>query len=67
MNEATLARIFDPFFTTHSQATGLGLSTVIGIVRSHGGGIGIASKPDFGTTIEIFLPLAEGNLEELPE
>jgi signal transduction histidine kinase len=67
MNEATLARIFDPFFTTHAQATGLGLSTVIGIVRSHGGGISISSKPDIGTTIEVFLPLAEGSIEKLPE
>ena len=67
MSEATLARIFDPFFTTHSQATGLGLSTVIGIVRSHNGGICVSSKPGIGTTFEIFLPLAQGNLEELPE
>jgi signal transduction histidine kinase len=67
MHEATLARIFDPFFTTHTQATGLGLSAVIGIVRSHGGGIGISSTPDIGTTIEVFLPLAEDNIEELPE
>jgi signal transduction histidine kinase len=67
MNEATLARIFDPFFTTHVQATGLGLSTVIGIVRSHGGGISISSKPGIGTTIEVFLPLAEGNIEEAPK
>jgi signal transduction histidine kinase len=67
MHEATLARIFDPFFTTHSQATGLGLSTVIGIVRSHGGGISISSKPDIGTTVEVFLPLAEGDLEEPAE
>ena len=67
MHEATLARIFDPFFTTHTQATGLGLSAVIGIVRSHGGGIGISSKPDIGTTIEIFMPIAEGNIEELAE
>lgn len=61
MNEATLARVFDPFFTTQAQATGLGLSTVIGIVRSHGGGICVSSKPDVGTTFEVFLPLAEGN------
>ena len=67
MHEATLARIFDPFFTTHSQATGLGLSTVIGIVRSHGGGVNISSRPDTGTTVEVFLPLAEGDLEELAE
>ncbi len=67
MNEATLARIFDPFFTTHKQATGLGLSTVTGIVRSHGGGISISSKPLIGTTVEVFLPLAEGSIEELPK
>ena len=57
MNEATLARIFDPFFTTHIQATGLGLSTVVGIVRSHGGGLSVFSKPDVGTAIEVYLPL----------
>jgi signal transduction histidine kinase len=67
MNEATLARIFDPFFTTHAQAAGLGLSAVIGIVRSHRGGISVSSRPDIGTTIEVFLPLAEGNIEELSE
>jgi signal transduction histidine kinase len=67
MHEATVARIFDPFFTTHSQSSGLGLSTVIGIVRSHGGGISVSSKPDFGTSIEVYLPLAEGITEELPE
>jgi signal transduction histidine kinase len=67
MHEATLTRIFDPFFTTHTQATGLGLSTVIGIVRSHGGGISVSSKPGVGTTIEVFLPLAEGITEVLPD
>ena len=67
MHEATLARIFDPFFTTHTQATGLGLSTVVGIVRSHGGGLSVSSKPDVGTSIEVYLPLAEGNTQELPD
>jgi len=67
MHEATLAGIFDPFFTTHSHATGLGLSNVIGTVRSHGGGISIASKPDIGTTFEVFLPLAEGITEKMPD
>ena len=65
MHEATLARIFDPFFTTHTQATGLGLSAVVGIVRSHEGGITVSSKPDVGTSIEAYLPLAEGITEEL--
>jgi signal transduction histidine kinase len=66
MNEATLARIFDPFFTTHTQATGLGLSAVVGIVRSHEGGISVSSKPDVGTSIEVCLPLAERIKEGLP-
>ncbi len=67
MHEATLARIFDPFFTTHTQATGLGLSAVVGIIRSHGGGISVSSKPEVGTSIGVYLPLAEGITEELPE
>ena len=64
MHQATLARIFDPFFTTHTQATGLGLSVVTGLVRCHAGGIGVYSKPDIGTSIEVYLPLAEGALEK---
>ena len=67
MNQATLARVFDPFFTTQKQAAGLGLSTATGIVRSHGGGICVTSKPDIGTTFEIFLPLAEGIAEQPTE
>ena len=67
MHEATLARIFDPFFTTHTQATGLGLSIVTGLVRCHEGGISVYSKPDVGTAIEIYLPLAESALERQPE
>ena len=67
MHEGTLARIFDPFFTTHTQATGLGLSAVVGIVRSHRGGISVSSKPEVGTSIEVYLPLAEDDLEDLRE
>jgi signal transduction histidine kinase len=64
MHQATLARIFDPFFTTHTQATGLGLSVVTGLVRCHAGGISVYSKPDVGTSIEIYLPLVEGEIEK---
>jgi len=64
MHQATLARIFDPFFTTHTQATGLGLSVVTGLVRCHAGSISVYSKPDVGTSIEIYLPLVEGALEK---
>ena len=61
MDSQTLGRIFEPFFSTRAPGagSGLGLSVVHSIVRSHRGGISVESQPGSGSTFTIFLPSAE--------
>lgn len=69
MNQDVIERIFEPYFTTKKpgEGTGMGLSVVHGIIKSHGGEIDVVSEPDKGTSFTIYLPLTKYSAAAMAE
>jgi CheY-like chemotaxis protein len=68
MDEQTLDRVFEPFYTTKSpgKGTGLGLATVHGIVKQHGGAIEMKSALGRGTRVRLLFPATDGAAHRSP-
>ena len=67
MSQDVVERIFEPYYTTKVQGSGLGLSTVYGIVKQHEGVVAVSSEKSKGTVFTIYFPAYEGRAEEEPQ
>ncbi len=63
MSEEQQRQVFDPFYTSKELGNGMGLAIVHGIMMAHDGAINLQSAPNGGTTMELFLPIAEACAE----
>ena len=68
MSDDVIAKAFEPFFTTKDpgQGTGLGLSQVYGFTRQSGGWVNLRSSPGTGTSVTLYLPVADNEAETIP-
>ena len=67
MAAETVARVFEPFFSTKGSGRGLGLASVLGIVRGHRGALRVESRPGEGTTFRVLLPLSPAAVAPEPQ
>jgi len=69
IEEENLLKIFDPYFSTKTKDTGsgLGLYVTYGIIKAHNGEVEVSSKPNKGTTFDVFIPSYEPTKIKIPE
>jgi two-component system, cell cycle sensor histidine kinase and response regulator CckA len=65
--EKDFEKIFDPFFSTKFTGRGLGLSVVLGIIRTHHGAVTVESKPDRGSTFRVYFPMSVEEVFRQPD